>query len=243
MHRRDFLKAGTATGVALSAAGCLDVGPLSSSPGATDDVVLEKPERYGDLRSARDEGALEYPIHADPLPEATVPAPLHDRELTTTEFVGDRHVLMTFIFTRCPNACQLLTNALRHVQDESVGDGFADDVAFMPVTFDPEHDTADKLRAHGERHGVIREPGHWYYLRPEGPDRADEVVNGQFGIGFEHLSPEEREERELGENMFFQHISAILLANKDGYVERLYTGQEASPVTLVDGVETLRERW
>jgi protein SCO1/2 len=58
-----------------------------------------------------------------------------------------------------------------------------------------------------------------------------------------HLSPEEREERELGENMFFQHISAILLANKDGYVERLYTGQEASPVTLVDGVETLRERW
>ncbi|PSQ37572.1 SCO family protein, partial [Halobacteriales archaeon SW_10_66_29] len=193
MHRRDFLKAGTATGVALSAAGCLDVGPLSSSPGATDDVVLEKPERYDDLRSARDEGALEYPIHADPLPEATVPAPLHDREVTTTEFVGDRHV-----------------------QDDSVEQGFADEVAFMPVTFDPEHDTAEKLQEHGERHSVIREPGHWYYLRPDGPERAEEIVNGQFGIGFESLSPEEREERGMGEDMFFQHISAILLANKDG---------------------------
>ncbi|PSP40520.1 SCO family protein [Halobacteriales archaeon QH_2_66_30] len=243
MHRRAFLKTGAAAGLSVSVAGCLDVGPLSSSPGATDDVVLEKPERYDDLRSARDDGALAYPIHADPLPEATVPAPLHDRTVSTREFVGERHVLMTFIFTRCPNACQLLTDALRHVQDDSVEQGFADEVAFMPVTFDPEHDTAEKLQEHGERHSVIREPGHWYYLRPDGPERAEEVVNGQFGIGFESLSPEEREERGMGEDMFFQHISAILLANKDGYVERLYTGGDASPVTLVDGVETLRERW
>jgi len=243
MHRRAILKTGAAAGLAVSVAGCLDVGPLSSSPGATDDVVLERPERYDDLRSARDDGDLAYPIHADPLPEATVPAPLYDRTVSTREFVGERHVLMTFIFTRCPNACQLLTDALRHVQDDSVERGFADDVAFMPMTFDPEHDTAEQLRQHGERHNVIRDAGHWYYLRPDGPERAEEVVNGTFGIGFEHLSPEEREEQGMGEDMFFQHISAILLANKDGYVERLYTGQEASPVNLVDGVETLRERW
>jgi len=243
MNRRAYLKTGTTTGVALSIGGCLDVGPLSSSPGATDDVVLEKPDRYEDLRESRDSGGLAYPIHADPMPEATLPAPLHDRELSTREFVGERHTMVTFIFTRCPNTCQLLTQALRHVQDDSVENGYAEEVAFMPTTFDPEADTPEKLQEHAQRHAVNREPGHWYYLRPEGPERAKEVIQERLGIGFQYLTPEEREERDLGEKMYFLHVSAIMLVNADGFVERTYTGGDASPVSLVEDFETLRERW
>jgi protein SCO1/2 len=243
MNRRDYLQSGTAAGVALSIGGCLEVGPLSGSPGATDDVVLEKPERYDDLRASRDSGGLAYPIHADQMPESSVPAPLHGTEMSTREFVGERHTLFTFIFTRCPNTCQLLTQALRHVQDDSVEAGYEDEVAFMPMTFDPEADTAEKLQEHAERHGVNREPGHWYYLRPNGPGRAKEVVEEKLGIGFKHLTPEEREEREMSEEMYFQHVSSIILVNADGYVERNYTGGDASPVNVVDDFETLRERW
>lgn len=243
MNRRAYLKTGTATGVALSIGGCLDVGPLSGSPGATDDVVLDKPERYEDLRASRDSGGLAHPIHADPIPEATLPAPLHDTEMSTREYVGERHTMFTFIFTRCPNTCQLLTQALRHVQDDSVENGYADEVAFMPMTFDPEADTPEKLQEHAERHGVNREPGHWYYLRPDGTERAKAVIEDRLGIGFQHLTPEEREERGMSEEMYFQHISAIMLVNADGFVERTYTGQDASPVNLVEDFETLRERW
>lgn len=243
MNRRTFIKGAGAGGIGASIAGCLEVGPLASSPGATDDVVLEKPERYDDLRSARDSGALSHPIHADELPEATVEAPLHDRELSTREFVGERHELFTYIFTRCPNVCQLLTDALRQVQADSLDQGYADDVALMPMTFDPGNDTEEVLRDHGERHGVNRNANNWYYLRPDGPERAREVVEEKLGIVFEHLSPEEREERGMGEKMYFQHLSAIMLVNADGYVERTYTGDGANPVNVLDDIETLRERW
>jgi len=246
MNRRTFIKGSAATGLGLSVAGCVDAGPLSSggSPGATDDVVLEKPERYEDKRDSRDSGGLAHPIHADRLPEATVPAPLHDRELSTREFVGDRHTLFTFIFTRCPNACQLLTDALRHVQADSLDNDYADDVALMPMTFDPENDTEEGLREHGNRHGVNREADNWFYLRPDGEQRAKEVIEDRIGIPYQYLPPEEREERGLGEEMFFQHVSAIMLANADGYVERMYTGtSSATPVNILDDFDTLRERW
>jgi protein SCO1/2 len=243
MNRRAFVKGGAAASVALSTGGCLGVGPFAGSAGATDDVVLDEPDQYETLRESRDSGGLVYPIHGDPLPEATVPAPLHDREVSTREFVGDRHALVTFIFTRCPNTCQLLTQALRHVQDESVEQGFTEEVAFMPMTFDPENDTPEVLREHGDRRGVNWDARNWFYLRPDGPDRATEVIDETFGIGFQKLSPEEREERDLGEEMYFIHTTTIMLANKDGYIERTFKGRDASPVNVVEAFNTLRERW
>lgn len=243
MNRRTFIKGSAAAGIGASIGGCVDAGPLSSSPGATDNVVLEQPDRYDDLRASRDSGGLVHPIHADKLPEATVDAPLHDRTLSTREFVGDRHSLFTFIFTRCPNTCQILTQALRQVQADSVDEGYADEVALMPTTFDPENDTEAVLREHGESHGVNRDANNWYYLRPDGPGRAKEVVEEKLGIVFEHLSPEEREERDMGEEMYFNHLSAIMLVNKDGYVERTFRGSDLSQVTVLDAVNTLRERW
>lgn len=245
MDRRKYLKGTATAAVALSAGGCLSVGPFSSS-GPADNAVLDKPDRYDELRESRDsENGLEYPIHGDPLPEATVQAPLHDRELSTREFVGERHTLFTFIFTRCPSACQLLTDALRHVQSDSLDADYADDVALVPVTFDPGHDTADVLRSHGNRHGVVWDAGNWYYLRPDGHDRAKTIVEDSFGVGFERLSDEDREQLDLSDEMLFNHLSVIFLANKDGYIERTYTGAnaQASPVNVLDGINTLRNRW
>jgi protein SCO1/2 len=244
MNRRTYLTSSALTGVAVSLSGCLSVGPFASEPGATDDVVLETPDRYEDLREARDSGALVHPIHADPLPEAEIPAPLHDREISTREFVGDRHVLMTFIFTRCPNTCQLLTQSLRQVQADSIDEGYADDVALLPTTFDPANDTPAVLEQHGEDHGVNWEADNWFYLRPDGPERAREVVDDTLGIEFQRLDDEQREERDLSDDMKFLHTTATYLANADGYVERAYTGENASTgVQLLDDVETLRERW
>jgi len=245
MNRRDYLTTAVASAAAISASGCL--GLVSSSSGATEDVVLDTPDRYEELRASRDSGGLEHPIHADPVPEVSAPAPLQDTTVSTTDFVGDRHALYTFIFTRCPNACQLLTQALRQVQSESLDAGFADDVALVPITFDPGYDTPQKLREHGDSHGVLWDADNWWYLRPEGYDRAETVVEDGFGIGFERLDDEDREELGLGEQMKFNHLSAIFLVNKDGYVERAFTGagpdSQASSVNVLDAVTTLRGRW
>ena len=68
---------------------------------------------------------------------ATVPAPLQDREFSTTEFVGQRHQMLTFVYTNCTTVCPGLTATLRHVQADSVEEGCADEVALLPTTFDP----------------------------------------------------------------------------------------------------------
>jgi len=152
MDRRSFL-ALAASSVAV--AGCLDGGP--------EGTVLLPPEQYDALAEAD----LPYPIHGDDLPDATVPDPLRDQEVSTRGFVSDRHLLMTFIFTRCHEACPVLTSNLVQAQVEASEEGYDDDVALINVTFDPEHDTADVLREYGEARGAEVDADSWYFLRPE----------------------------------------------------------------------------
>ncbi len=216
MERRRFL------GLAASSvivAGCLDDGP--------EGTVLSPPDEYDALAQAD----LPYPIHGDDLPDATVPDPLRDEQVSTRGFVGDRHVLMTFIFTRCHEACPVLTSNLVQTQVEASENGYADDVAFINVTFDPEHDTADVLREYGEARGADVDADNWYFLRPENEERAHEVVEETFGCAFERNPPDA--------SMEFTHMSLILLVNKDGVVERAYTGEPPAPSTVVDDLDAV----
>lgn len=220
-----------ATVLSTSLAGCGQVFGTSGGSNA----VLDPPENY----DRRADAEFPYPIYDEKLPEATVPAPLHDREVRTTEFVGDRHVMLTFVFTRCSMSCPALTSNLVRVQAESIESGFEDEFAFMPVTFDPEYDTADKLVAYGEERGVDMDAGNWWFLRPENPDRAEEVVTDTFGVNFQFVPAEEREM----DNMAWIHGNLILLANADGYVERAYDRQPPNPADVLEDARTLRERW
>lgn len=179
------------------------------------------------------------PIYGDELPEATVPAPLADPEVTTTEFVGKRHVMLTFVFTRCSMACPMLTSNLAQAQAAVINDDAVDEFGFLPVTFDPEHDTPQRLEEYTEEQNVIRDAGNWWFLRPENQNRARSVVDETFGVHFEHVPVEDREM----ENMAWSHANVIYLANRDGLVERMYSGEPVSPATVVEHVETLLDRW
>jgi protein SCO1/2 len=245
MQRRAFLRSAAAsTGVAL--AGCL--GGSSGNP----DTVLDEPGREHDV----DPEALAYPAYGQELPEVTVPAPIHGREVTTTEFVGERETLLTFVFTRCLGPCPGLTATLAHVQSAAQENGYADEVALMPISFDPEHDTTDRIREFSEINGADPDAGNWLFLRPETPERADEVLNGEFGVGFEEVEIEddsegghEGDESEHGEvlgrgeadDTSFVHTNLFLLVNRDGYVERAYTPDPPLPATVLDDLEAVRD--
>lgn len=248
MHRRDFLAA-TATSVALSAPGCVEAGPLGSSTGS-DHTVLDPPEHYEELRASRDEGHIAFPIHGDELPNVTVPDALSGDAVTTTEFVGDRHTLFTFIFTRCSMSCPILTSTLAQAQVQTGQRDFEDEFAFLPMTFDPDHDTADILRGYSEDRGADLSADNWYFLRPESEQRAEEVVGDRFGLWYDRMTEQDRAEyeeetgEEWPENMVFNHMDSIVVANKDGYVERNYTGSMVpNGAGLLQDMEALRAAW
>jgi len=240
MERRSLLRAAGAS-LAASATGCL--GALS--PG-DENARLPPPERYETLRDAE----LPYPVYGERLPGSTVEAPLRGTEVSTRGFVGERHVLLTFIFTRCTGVCPGLTANLVQVQADAEDRGYSDDVALLATTFDPAYDTEDVLRGYADDMGIDRDAGNFYLLRPDGEGRSREVVEETFGHGYEKTelySPTgelghgggNETDAEDGAQQPFAHQPLFLLANSEGYVERSYGNRPPTPNTVLGDVRRL----
>lgn len=238
MNRRTFLRV-TAVSAGGAMAGCLG--------GDDSNTVFDEP-----VTPEVEPADLAYPAHGQELPDVTLPAPLHDREVSTREFVGERETLLTFVFTRCPGPCPGMTTALAHVHVDAAEEGYSDEVALMPMTFDPAYDEPERIREFSDINGADPTAGNWLFLRPETPERADEVVNGEFGVGFEEVSTEEgghgdHGEPEQGETLdpeegdtTFAHLNLVILANRDGYVERAYA-RVPRPDQVLSDLETVRD--
>ncbi|MDR5673956.1 Cytochrome oxidase Cu insertion factor, SCO1/SenC/PrrC family [Halalkaliarchaeum sp. AArc-CO] len=222
--RRGYLATVGAVGLGGALAGCL----------GDDDTVLGPPED----QDAESE-ALSFPAYGQRLPEATLPSPLHDREVTTTEFEGNRETLVTFVFTRCSMVCPALTGNLAQVQAHAAEGGFEDEIALVPITFDPVYDTPEVLREYSEYVGADPTAENWQFLRPESEERAREVVAERFGVGYEKTDAYTPNEE--SEEMEFVHTSVTVLANRDGYVERGYNPGSPSPARVIDDLDTVRE--
>ncbi|THE66536.1 SCO family protein [Salinadaptatus halalkaliphilus] len=248
VDRRTVLRSTAVAGL-VGVAGCTGLGEDGS-----DEVVLPPPDGYDPDVAA----ATVHPTYGEAVPELTAPDPIRDVTVTTTDFVGERHTLYTYVFTRCPSACPGLVGNLRHVQDDSVESSYADDVALLSVTFDPAHDTADVLEAYEDDHGVDRNANNWYSLRPETPADAQTVVEGGFGVAFEETESNDHDEDNYegdGENghdeddhdheddMAFAHTNLVLFVNAGGYVERAYQGEVPTPADVLEDVQTVVEGW
>ena len=95
------------------------------------------------------------------------------QNFTLSSLEGDL-VVVSFIFTRCPDTCPLITSKLRHVFDE-LGDKIGDEVHFVSISLDPEYDTKERLTAYTELHQVD-----WPHLTGEREDL--EQVWENFGL-------------------------------------------------------------
>ncbi|WP_280537219.1 SCO family protein [Halopenitus sp. POP-27] len=206
MHRRHYLRSLSAAGV-VGTAGC-----LGSVPGfGNDDTVLGPPDQ--------DLGESAHPTYGDELPAVTLPDPIADEDVSTEALEGERAVLMTFFYTNCPDGvCPALIQRLRRAQAVAAQEGYGDESAFLPITFDPERDTADVLREYATQQGVDLEAGNWHFLRPETYEAGQTLIDEEFGLVIEKAPADDYE----GLEYQFPHYGLILLANKRGFVERAY---------------------
>jgi protein SCO1/2 len=224
LDRRTVLRTlGAAASVGV--AGCLTGDDGGGRPA---DVALEPPENYDRIKDVD----LPYPVYGDEVPEATLPCVVHDGPVSTREFVGDRHSVLTFVYTRCQGVCLTLGSHLVQVQAWAADAGHTDEVALLATNFDPGHDSPTEFREWGRERGLDYDLGNAYLLRPETPERARTVVEERFGEAYES-----REQ----EGMPFIHTGLILLVNDRGVVERAYAGDPPHPSAVIDDVETLVE--
>lgn len=206
VSRRGFLSTAGAISIS-SVAGCLG--------GGNPNTHLQAPDMEADPED------LAYPAYGQQIPDVSLQAPLHDEMISVRD--RDTTVVMTFFYSYCESVCPRLISTLRNIQSKALEGDYGNAVEFLPVTFDPERDTADRLREYAEAMRIDLEAGNWYFLRPDGVDRAESVVADTFGLQFKRTDPNGDEP-----GYMFTHLPLILIVNPSGYVERSYT--DSKPV-------------
>lgn len=231
MNRRSYLVSAGVVG-AVATAGCLEELGLASG-----DTVLGAPDH--------DMGDPAHPIHGDDLPDFEEHDVVTGETLSRSDLLeDDRTILMTFIFSECPDGtCPLLLQYLRMVQDDAREEGYSDEVALVGVTFDPDTDTEEILRAEAEAVDLDLEAGNVHLLRPETNEHAEEMVEEDFGVPVilddhdDHEEDDDTDDEDIDESV---HYVLILLANPDGVVERAYISQiDFSAEEIIEDVRTV----
>jgi protein SCO1/2 len=98
----------------------------------------------------------------------------HGKEVKfVSDVIGDRIVVMDFIYTTCTTVCPVISAVFGQVQNK-LGDRLGDDVVMVSVSVDAIRDTPKRLKAYSKMHRA--QPG-WIWLT--GPKRSmDEVLDG-----------------------------------------------------------------
>lgn len=86
-------------------------------------------------------------------------------------------VVVTFIYASCPDICSTLTYKMAHLQND-LGGAFSKDVAFVSITFNPERDTIEVLKAYAEAFDA--DPAGWFFLT--GNVKTVRRVAAQYGV-------------------------------------------------------------
>ena len=168
----------TVSAVMLSAS-LLGAGGVSGN--ATDD------HRHHHDAAVQEEGGPEAYRHA--LLEslklsmpASVEVELQDQELVTqhgdrvnfaSDVIGDRIVVMDFVYTDCTTICPALSAVFSILQD-ALGDRLGREVFLVSVSVDPVRDTPQRLKAYADKH---KARSGWEWLTGD-PAAVDKVLHG-----------------------------------------------------------------
>jgi protein SCO1/2 len=137
-----------------------------------------------------------------------------------------KDVLITFIYTRCPlpNFCPLVTRNFAVIHRQLAADPTLNDrTQLLCVSFDPDHDTPDRLKAYGEQYiGSDAKTAFtdWDFAVPRKPALTE--MAKYFDVG---ITP--------GADQTINHTLSTTLIGRDGKVIKFYPGNEWTPDEIV----------
>jgi protein SCO1/2 len=103
-----------------------------------------------------------------------------------SDVIGDRIVVIDFVYTTCTTICPVLSALFAQLQDK-LGDQLDEDVVMVSVSVDPVRDTPQRLRAYAAKH---RAGDGWVWLTGAKPT-VDDVLTGvgAYSANFEEHPP------------------------------------------------------
>lgn len=130
-------------------------------------------------------------------------------------------VLMNFIYTSCPDVCQLQNIDLKTVRN-LLDETSSSQMVLVSVSFDPEVDTPPVLKNYAEAMGG--DIPEWYFLT--GSEEEITRVTEDYGVYYQlvpaetHTHDGETENHARG----FNHMNQAFLIDQQGIVRRQYLG-------------------
>jgi len=103
------------------------------------------------------------------VPDTTLLTQDGDALKLSSEVMGDRIVVVDFIYTTCTTVCPVLSAILSQVQRE-VGDRLGKDVVLVSITVDPLRDSPARLKDYSAR---LQARDGWYWLTGSKTDIDD----------------------------------------------------------------------
>ncbi len=203
-------------GLHSSLAGCLLVAGLAS-PSWGQDRVVDPGDMPGPLKKVGVEQNL-----GNQLPEDLLFVDSRGREVVLGQLLGERPILLTFVYYECPMLCSLIMNGLTRalgVMTFEVGEAF--DV--VAVSIDPGETPAMAAEAKVEALARYERPATadgWHFLT--GSQASIETLAQTAGFAYEYIP-------ETGE---YAHASAVLVVTPDGRIAQYFLGVEFSPKDL-----------
>jgi protein SCO1/2 len=135
------------------------------------------------------------------------------------EDLSGKIIIADFFFTSCPSICPTLTRNMKRLQDAFVKTDTI--VRFVSFTVDPERDSAQRLKAYGDRFLINHDT--WWMLTGSKKDIYDIALN-EFKA---NIAQEE------GVDTGFIHTDKIFLLDKDRVVRGWYNGLDSNKLDLL----------
>ena len=102
-----------------------------------------------------------------------------DGQRLTNEDLRGYFVLYNFSYTRCPENCSNLNQTMLDVQSRIEEAELGEiPIKFVTISFDPEYDTPEKLKAYAEAVGA--EQGDWIFATTTNTDILKHIIGGGF---------------------------------------------------------------
>lgn len=145
--------------------------------------------------------------------------------LHLAQFRG-KELLITFIYTRCPvpSFCPRVTRNFAAIEKQLATDSsLLGRTQLLSVSFDPEHDTPERLRAYGAQYigsDAKSAFAHWNFAVPDKPVLTQ--MARYFDVGIT-AGPEET----------ITHTLSTTLIGRDGKVVHFYPGNDWTPEQVV----------
>ncbi len=141
-------------------------------------------------------------------------------------------VVMSFIYTHCPDICPLTTNNMQHLQDTLAADSL-NGVEFVTMTFDPHRDKPSVLKEYAEIRGIKFDD--WDFL--SGSDANTDSVT--YAVDVRYFPNDSTYSKNGRLSYYITHTDKCVLIDRDGIVRGEYSGSQLDFRKILNDIKSL----